>query len=172
MGVPAQRDPGVLVAHRVPRTGPGVEALTRSQYLGELEAKAREQSLVVYVLLGIVVLFSAIAVVNALTMAIAERGRELALLRLVGATRRQLTRMIRAETLVTVVFGLAIGTLVAALPLAVFSHGLTGCAVPTVPAWLYGAVLLGSTALALAAAVLPTRLALRTDPVSAMGARE
>ena len=61
---------------------------------------------------------------------IAERGRELALLRLVGATRRQLTRMIRAETLIVAVFGTTLGTLIAAPALAVFSHGLTGSAVP------------------------------------------
>jgi putative ABC transport system permease protein len=149
-----------------------VDVATRSAYLDMQSAAAREQSLIVYLLMGIVVLFAAVAVVNALTMAIAERTRELALLRLVGASRRQVTRMIRGETLLTAAFGIVLGAVVALPGLAVFSAGLTGNAVPDVPAWMLAAVVGGATVLALAAAVVPTRLALRADPVAALGARE
>jgi putative ABC transport system permease protein len=163
--------PGADV-HALERLAPAVAVATRSQYLGELKAEARQQSLIVYVLLGVVVAFSALAVVNALTMAIAERGRELALLRLVGATRRHVRRMVRVETLIVVVFGVTIGSLVAAPALAVFSYGLTGTAMPDVPLWMVGAIVASSALLALAATVLPTRVALRVNPVAAMGARE
>jgi len=157
---------------RLTRQHPTVEVATRSHYLTELKAEARQESLVVYLLVGVVVVFSALAVVNALTMAIAERRRELALLRLVGATSRQLRRMVRAETLIVVLFGITIGSLVAAPALAVFSYGLTGTAVPDVPLWMLGGIVAGAALLGLAATVLPTRLALRTNPIAAMGARE
>ena len=154
------------------RDHPAVDVLSRSRYLSELKATAREQSLGVYVLLGVVVIFAALAVVNSLTMSIAERGRELALLRLVGASRRQVMRMIRVETLITALFGLALGALVAAPGLMVYSRSLTGDLVPALPGWMIGTLVAGSLLFTLAAAVLPTRLALRTSPLAATGARE
>ncbi len=154
------------------RDHPAVEVVSRSRYLSELKATARQESIGVYVLLGVVVIFSALAVVNSLTMSIAERGRELALLRLVGASRRQVGRMIQVETLITALVGLTLGALVAAPGLMVYSRSLTGELVPAVPAWMAGSLVVGSVLLALAGAVLPTRRALRTSPLAATGARE
>jgi ABC-type dipeptide/oligopeptide/nickel transport system ATPase component len=74
--------------------------------------------------------------------------------------------------LIMLAFGLTIGTIVAIPGLAVLSHDLTGSAVPSVPLWLYGGLVLFYTALAFAAGVVSTRLALRMDPVRAMAARE
>jgi hypothetical protein len=48
-----------------------------------------------YLLVGVLVAFIAVAAANSLVMATGERARELALLRLVGATPRQVTRMVR-----------------------------------------------------------------------------
>ena len=47
--------------------------------------RAQKQSLAVYVLLGLIVAFCALAAVNALMMSTAERAREFAMLRLIGA---------------------------------------------------------------------------------------
>ena len=80
--------------------------------------------------------------------------------------------MIRAETLIMLAFGLTIGTIVAIPGLAILSHDLTGSAVPSVPLWLYGALVGFYALLAFAASVVATRLALRIDPVPAMAARE
>jgi putative ABC transport system permease protein len=77
---------------------PSARVLTRAQYREELEADAAEQSLAVYVLLGVLGVFCAMALVNAITMSTAERAREFALLRLVGASKRQVRTMVRAET--------------------------------------------------------------------------
>ncbi len=151
---------------------PSVDVLTRSHYLSGLGAAALQQSRVIYLLLGIVGLFSLLAVVNAVTMAIAERGRELALIRLVGATSRQVTRMVRAEALIVALFGMTVGSLAAAPGLVVYSRSLTGDSMPAVPLWMVGGLLGGCLAVALLATVLPTRLALRANPVVATGARE
>ena len=71
-----------------------------------------------------------------------------------------------------VVFGLAIGSLVAAPALAVYQHSLTGSAVPSIPLKAYGVRLGVYALLGFAAPVLPTRLAPRMNPVKAMAARE
>jgi putative ABC transport system permease protein len=71
-----------------------------------------------------------------------------------------------------VVFGLAIASLVAAPVLAVYEYGLTGSAVPAIPLRACGALLGVYAVLGFVATVLPTRLALRMNPVKAMAARE
>jgi putative ABC transport system permease protein len=146
---------------RLARARGGIEVLTRSQYLARVDREARRQSTAVYLLLGIVVLFSAIAAVNALAVAVSERARDLELLRLIGATRRQLTRMVRFEVLIVVTFAIVVGALTAAPGVVAFSIGKTGSPVPAVPLWLVGGVLGGAALLASAATVVPTRRALR-----------
>ena len=153
-------------------TQPTVKVLTRSQYQQQLEADAHKQSLAVYVLLAVIGVFCAMALVNAMTMATAERAREFALLRLVGASKRQVRTMIRTETLIMVAFGLTIGSIIAAPGLAVFNYSLTGSAIPSVPIRIYAGLLAAYAVLGFAATVLPTRLALRMNPIRAMAARE
>ena len=65
---------------------PTVKVLTGAQYKHQLEADAHKQSLAVYVLLAVIGVFCAMALINATTMATAERAREFALLRLIGAS--------------------------------------------------------------------------------------
>jgi putative ABC transport system permease protein len=154
------------------RAHPTVDVLTRAEYRHELQVDAAAQSLGVYVLLAVIGLFCAMALVNAITMATAERAREFALLRLVGASKRQVRAMVRAETMIVVAFGLTIGSIVAAPGLAAFSYSLTGSAMPSIPLKAYGALLGAFALLGFAATVLPTRVALRMDPVKAMAARE
>ena len=59
--------------------------------------------------------------------------------------------MVRAETLIMVAFGLAIGTLIAIPGLAVVSYDLTGSSVPSVSLKSYGALLAVYAVLAFAA---------------------
>jgi putative ABC transport system permease protein len=153
-------------------TNPTLEVTTRAQYQSRLEDAAQQQSFAVYLLLGLIVAFCALAVVNAVTMSTAERAREFALLRLVGADKRQVRTMIRAETLIMVTFGLTIGTIIAAPGLAVLNHNLTGSAIPSVSFSVYVGLLAVYTFFAFAAGVVTTRLALRMNPVAAMTARE
>ncbi len=94
---------------RLRRDNPDLAVTTRAHYEHALADAAHKQSLAVYALLGLIVVFCALAAVNAVMMSTAERAREFALLRLVGAGKRQIGTMIRAETLITVAFGLAVG---------------------------------------------------------------
>jgi hypothetical protein len=64
---------------------------------------------------GIIVAYPAGAVVNTVLIA-ADRAREFAVLRLVGATRRQVLAMMRWETLIVVAAGAPLGWLAMAVP--------------------------------------------------------
>ena len=63
-----------------------------------------------------------------------RRGREVALLRFVGATARQVRSMARWEALLIIAMGLGVGLAIAATALLPLSHALTGCLRPHVPA--------------------------------------
>jgi putative ABC transport system permease protein len=116
--------------------------------------------------------FTSIAVLTTLIMIGLRRRRELALLRLVGATTRQVRSMARWEAILIIAIGLGIGLAITAAALLPLSHALTGSFRPYAPiGWFAG--ILGVTALlALLGLGLPTRQALRARPVEAIGTRE
>jgi putative ABC transport system permease protein len=115
--------------------------------------------------------FTSIAVLTTLIMIALRRGRELALLRLVGATPRQVRSMARWEALFIIAIGLGVGLAIAATALLPLSHALNG-GLPYVPGRPLAAILGGSALVALVALALPTRRALRARPIEAIGIRE
>src|SRR4029077_18141086 len=81
--------------------------------------------------------FTSIAVLNTLIMIALRRRRELALLRLVGATARQVRSMARWEAILIITIGLGIGLAIAATALLPLSRAFTGGFRPYAPAgWL------------------------------------
>ncbi|MEU7747881.1 FtsX-like permease family protein [Nonomuraea sp. NPDC049158] len=150
------------------RAVPGVGVLDRaaSSSVGGANSEVN------YVAMGLIIAFTAIAVVNTIAMSTSSRSRELALLRLVGTTRRQVLRMLRLETLAAVVVAVTIGTVIALVTLSAFSLGMTGSIVPHIPLLTYLAVIAAATGLALLATALPGRLVLGRRPVELIGARD
>src|SRR4051794_14073813 len=124
------------------------------------------------VFVAMIFAFTSIAVLNTLAMIALRRGRELGLLRLVGATHRQVRSMARWEAALIIAIGLGLGLAITAIALLPLSHALTGSLRPSVPAGPLAAILGGSALLALVALTLPTRRALRTRPVKAIGVGE
>jgi putative ABC transport system permease protein len=116
--------------------------------------------------------FTSIAIVNTLIMIALRRRRELALLRLTGATTRQVRSMARWEAVLIIIIGLGTGLAIAATALLPLSHALTGTLRPYTPAGWLAAIVGVPALLALVALALPTRHALRTHPVEAIGIRE
>ncbi|MEV3859265.1 FtsX-like permease family protein [Streptomyces sp. NPDC050095] len=147
---------------------PGAGVLDRSQ---AVKAAAPDAE-VNYVAMGLVIAFTAIAVVNTLAMSTSDRTRELALLRLVGTTRRQVLRMLRLETLAALTIAAALGTALSFVTLTAFSRGMTGTAVPHIPLSAYAGVLLAVAGLALTATAVPARVALRQRAAEAVAGRE
>ncbi|MEV5603543.1 FtsX-like permease family protein [Streptomyces sp. NPDC052299] len=146
---------------------PGSSVLDRAQ---AVEAAAPDAE-VNYVAMGLIIAFTAIAVVNTLAMSITDRTRELALLRLVGTTRRQVLRMLRLETLTALVIAAVLGTAVSVITLTAFAAGMTGAA-PFIPPATYAAVLAAAAGLALAATGVPARVALRQHAAEAVAGGE
>jgi predicted lysophospholipase L1 biosynthesis ABC-type transport system permease subunit len=105
-------------------------------------------------------------------METASRRREFALLRLTGSSRSQVRGTVRRESFTVAAVGGVLGTLLSGPPLALVALALAGEPWPTVPVpgWL---AIVGSTArLAVAGAMLPTRLMLRAGPVDAIETKE
>ncbi|KPI25291.1 protein of unknown function DUF214 [Actinobacteria bacterium OV320] len=125
-----------------------------------------------FLAMGLVVAFTAIAVVNTLAMSVAERVREFALLRLAGATRRQVLRMLRTEALAVLLLAVALGSAIALAVLTAFSIGMTGRAAPAVVPLVYATVVAGAGLLALVATAVPGRVALRVRAVTVATAQE
>jgi putative ABC transport system permease protein len=108
--------------------------------------------------------FTSIAIVNTLIMIALRRRRELALLRLTGATTRQVRSMARWEAILIITMGLGIGLAIAATALLPLSRAFTGGLRPYAPAGWLAAILGVSALLALVAMSVPTRRVLRTQP--------
>ncbi|GAA3310779.1 hypothetical protein GCM10020295_78740 [Streptomyces cinereospinus] len=125
--------------------------------------------------LGIALLYTGISLANTMVMATSDRVRELAALRLAGATRWQVLRLVGAEALVVVMVGGLLGALVAGLNLAGLWGALGLLSVRTsieIP-WATLAAVLGACAVvAVLSAAAPAGLALRRGAVELAGARE
>ncbi|KAA6223885.1 ABC transporter permease [Streptomyces albofaciens JCM 4342] len=104
--------------------------------------------------------FTVIAVLSTLVLILVGRRQELVLLRLVGAGRRQIGRMLRAEAVIVITTGLVVGTLAAAIPLTAFSLSVTG-SLPHLPPVQAAAIVLVVVVTVTAGALLPAWPALR-----------
>jgi putative ABC transport system permease protein len=123
-----------------------------------------------FVVLGIALLYTGISLANTMVMATSDRARELAVLRLAGATRWQVLRLVGAEALMVVVVGGLLGALVAALNLMGLWSALDLLSVRTsveIP-WATLAAATGACAvLAVISAVVPAALSVsRTSGAS------
>jgi putative ABC transport system permease protein len=154
------------------REFPGLEVLSPAA-ADSLQAQRRQANAEVNLLaMGLVLAFTAIAVVNTLAMSVSERLREFALLRLAGATRRQVLRMLRTEALSVLLLATALGSAISLAVLTSFSIGMTDRAAPAVTPLVYVTVVAGAGLLALVATALSGRVALRVRAVTVAAAKE
>jgi putative ABC transport system permease protein len=88
----------------------GGTLLSLGQAVGQLRETFHQARLSIGLLIGITGLVAGLGVVNAMLASVAERRREIGLLRAVGATRLQVHRMILAEMAMLGMGGALIGT--------------------------------------------------------------
>jgi putative ABC transport system permease protein len=148
---------------------PDADVQTRDQFrnaqLGDLDMLLN----IFYALLGLSVLVSLFGVVNTLVLSVFERTRELGMLRAVGMTRRQVRRMVRHESVVTLLIGAALG-----IGVGIFLAGLTSLALSdygVVFALPYRSLAIFVAVAILAgmlAAILPARRASRLNVLAAL----
>ncbi|MGW6914457.1 FtsX-like permease family protein [Kitasatospora sp. NPDC054939] len=149
----------------------GARAADREEWLAATApAAGRIARLRTALVLGLALVYTGIALANTLVMATVDRRRELALLRLSGATRSQVVRLVTAESLLVVLTGAVLGCAVAAVQLGAMNGALAllGTPPPLVVPWrAIGVVAGGCAALAVPCAALAALWALRHRPVAA-----
>ncbi|TFV87143.1 ABC transporter permease [Blastococcus sp. CT_GayMR16] len=160
-----------LAGHDVTvRTGTEAAEHAAARLMGNSTALAA----VLLVFATVAVLVAGLVIANTFAVVLAQRTRELALLRCVGATARQVRRSVLGEALVTGLVASAIGVL-AGIGLAAGVSALVGSGETPVPlsgvsvplyAVLVGLVL--GTAVTFLAALAPARGATRVAPLAAM----
>jgi len=157
---------------KVTATTPTVRVLDAPAYARLSRSGLSQSTTNVHIVLGLLVAFSAVSIVNTAVMGTAERAREFALLRLVGASRGQVVRTICMETAVAALIGTLVGSAIGLVALAGATGALTGSPSLHVPLARYALVPSGVALLGLLVSVLPAAMVLRYRPVEALGRRE
>ncbi|MEU1133123.1 ABC transporter permease [Streptomyces sp. NPDC005900] len=146
----------------------------KSQQDEMIETQTKSMSQVLLIFAGIALFVGIFIIANTFTMLVAQRTKELALMRAVGASRRQVTRSVLIEAflvgLVAAVTGFALGIGVAVgLESLMNSAGASLPDGPLVigPTTILAALLIG-VVVTMLAAWLPGRRAARIPPVAAM----
>lgn len=127
----------------------------------------------VVALLGIAVVIALIGIGNTLGLSVLERGRENALLRALGLTRRQLRRMLAAEAILLSVVATLLGTTIGVVFAWVGVEAMVRPVIdeaPFVLPWGQLALVVAvAGAAGLLACVLPARRAARVAPAAGLG---
>ncbi len=147
-----------------------VSVLDNAQFADALADQVNQVLVILYALLGLSVVIAVLGIVNTLALSIAERTREIGLLRAVGLGRAQLAAVVTIESVLTAVFGTVLGMVVgvgiaAALPSVFADQGLNVLAIP----WARLSVLVAlSVVVGAVAAVGPAVRAARLDVLDAV----
>jgi putative ABC transport system permease protein len=103
---------------------PVAKAQTLGQFKDEQADQVNQLLGLVYALLSLSVIVALLGIVNTLALAVHERTRELGLLRAVGMSKRQVRRMVRAESVITALIGAALGLVLGVVFAVVVSRPL------------------------------------------------
>ncbi|MFE3459597.1 ABC transporter permease [Nocardiopsis aegyptia] len=148
--------------------GPGSRVAGHAEHVAGLAERAEEDGWITVFMVVLVAGFAGIGAVNTLVVSVAARTRTFALLRLVGATRRQVVGVVVAEALAVSLAGAVLGGAAALVGLAAVGYALTGdTVVLAVPVGRLVGVAATVVALGLAASAVPAVAALRAHPLRA-----
>ncbi|GGM67474.1 FtsX-like permease family protein [Dactylosporangium sucinum] len=165
-------------------TGPAAAAaaagggalIPTAQFHAVLDAEGdRLNTLATVALLGMALLYTAIGIANTLLMATSGRARDVAVLRLTGATPGQVLRMIGAEAVLVTVLG-AVLAVVAVVPavggLVLALSGKNPEVAFVVPWWPVGAIAGACLVIALVSSLLPAGVLVRRRAADLAGSGE
>lgn len=169
--------PEQLVSRVSPQLAPGLQAVTGQTLVDELQERVGQFAGLVNVALqvfaGVALFVGAFVIYNTFAITVAQRTREMGLLRAIGALPQQVARSILVESLLIGVLASIIGALTG-IGLGVVLIELLGSlagdfdiALSIPGGAMAGAVALG-TAITVAAAYLPARRAAKVAPIEAL----
>jgi putative ABC transport system permease protein len=127
------------------------------------------------IVLGLSIGYCVLAIANTLTMATWARRREFALLRMTGATKRQVMLSLSAESLLVILVSLVLAasaTMLCMAGLWVSLRQLQGGATVAIPYVTVAQITVVCAVAAVLATVIPARFSLRTPPIELTGAQE
>jgi ABC-type antimicrobial peptide transport system permease subunit len=157
------------LADRVASQFPSTKIATRSQFKANQEQGLNQLLNLLFVLLGLSVIISLFGIVNTLVLTVFERTRELGMLRAVGMTRRQIRRMIRHESVITALIGVALGLAVGFFLAALVTHALASEGIVFAVPWTQVTIfVVAGVIVGIVAALLPARRAARIDVLRAI----
>jgi putative ABC transport system permease protein len=165
---------GTTPAHQVAvrellKPYPAAKVRTVDQFIAWQQASIGTLLNLFYVLLALSVVVSLFGIVNTLALSIVERTREIGVLRAIGMTRSQLTRMIRVESEITALIGAVVGIAVGIALAAITTQALESWELSFSLPWITLLVLaLAAFVAGLAAGVFPARRAARLNPLKAL----
>jgi putative ABC transport system permease protein len=152
------------------RQYPTAQELSRNTYLAGLQNEATTQNDKAYYLIAAVITaFAMLSMANTFLIATAQRRREFALLRLVGATSRQVLAMTSTEAALTIGTGMAAGSAIALGSSALMGTKMAGTLILSVPAGPFSLLVLTCAGIGLIATLIPVRAVLRARPAEATG---
>ena len=148
---------------------PDVETQDRGQVKDQQAGQINQLLYLIYALLALSVIVSLFGIVLTLALSIFERTRELGLLRAIGASRRQVKRIVRLEAVITSLIGALLGLVLGVLFALVISRPLAqeGFRL-TFPIGTLLALLVGAAAAGMLASLWPARRAARLDVLEAL----
>jgi putative ABC transport system permease protein len=149
---------------------PGVVVADREAIVAEHNEGLQTQAWVNYLIVGLLVAYTAVSVVNTLAAATTRRRREFGLQRLTGSTPGQVLRMMAGEGVLVALAGVLLGTLVALATLVPFSAAVADSALPSGPIAIYLVIVGAALVLTLGATMVPAALSLRSRPAEAASA--
>jgi putative ABC transport system permease protein len=148
---------------------PAAQVQTTDEYRDKIGARLDQMVYLLYALLAMSVVISLFGIANSLFLSIHERTREFGLLRAIGATRTQVRRVVRYESVITALIGgllgVAIGLLFGYLMTAALADlGLSF----SVPVGQLAGFLVLAVVVGVLAAVVPARRGARIDVLDAL----
>nr|BFF20679.1 hypothetical protein GCM10025730_42000 [Promicromonospora thailandica] len=152
-------DPEQLVATLtgLAATRDGLTVADREILFDEYEEQKKTASYAIYIMVLMLVGYSAITTINTLVSSTSARQREFGLQRLVGSTRRQVLQMVGVEAAIVAVTGVVLGTVAALGILVPLSVDRLGSLIPAGPPLAYVAIVGLVALLTLGATLLPAR---------------
>jgi putative ABC transport system permease protein len=123
----------------------------------------------IYALLSLSVIVALLGIINTLALSVFERTRELGMLRAVGMSRRQVRRMVRAESVITAAIGALLGVALGIVFAALVSRPLADEGfLFELPVGTLIVVVIAAALAGVLAAIPPARRAARVDVLRAV----
>jgi len=123
-----------------------------------------------FVVVGMVVLFACIMLINTLVATTTHRRREFGQTRLVGATPRQVLRVVAIESAVLAAAGVILGLIAGLATILPFNYARTDTALPDIAPWIWPTFAVIAVAVTFAAALGTARRVVRPSAIEALAA--